>query len=104
MNYGGTLESEQEVVVRLDRTDGQAHICSTWPAWSRKLERRYGAPRKVTEREGKVTSAFWTLPLEVVRLHPTKKRAQGGRGKPFPARVTRQIRHDAPTAAGGRQG
>jgi hypothetical protein len=68
MIYGGTIQAEQEAVIRLDRLDQQAHICSTWPEWSRKLERPYGAPRKVTQRDGKVTSAFWTVPLNRVSL------------------------------------
>jgi hypothetical protein len=51
-----------EVVIRIDRSDGMAHICSTWPAYSRRLEKRYGNPAKYTEREGKVTSASWAIP------------------------------------------
>ncbi len=57
LSYGGTSEAEQEVTIRLNRETGQAHVCSFWPHWSRKLEGLYGSPRKVTEREGKVTSA-----------------------------------------------
>ena len=74
--YGGTSEGEMEVTVRLDRVDRQAHICSTWPEWSRKLERLYGSPKKITERDGKVTSAFWIVPLDRVRLRrgPAKRR------------------------------
>ncbi len=68
MVYGGVGESEGEVIVRLDRHDGQAHINSTWPAWSRRLERLYGSPTKVTERDGKATSAFWAVPLDRVSL------------------------------------
>lgn len=76
MTYGGVSEKEQEVVIRLDRHDRQAHISSAWPAWSRKLERLYGAPRKVSKGQGgQVTCAFWTVPLGVVRL----RRVQAGR-------------------------
>jgi len=46
MNYGGTSEAEQKVTIRLDRQTGEAHLCSTWPTWSRKLERLYGAPKR----------------------------------------------------------
>ncbi len=75
MNYSGNSQDEMEVTIRLDRVDRQAHLCSTWPEWSRKLERLYGAPRKVTERDGKVTSAFWTLPLTAIRVRrPTHGR------------------------------
>ena len=66
--YGGVSRDEMEVVIRLDRTDQEAHICSTWPEWSRKLERLYGSPKRVTGRDGKVTSAFWTIPLTAIRL------------------------------------
>ena len=70
MEYAHVSLAEQEVTIRLDRTDSQAHLCSTWPAWSRKLERRYGSPRKVTKssRDGKITSAFWTVPVRLVSL------------------------------------
>ncbi len=76
MNYGGNSQDEMEVTIRLDRPDRQAHLCSTWPEWSRKLERLYGAPTKITEREGKVTSAFWTVPLTSIRIRrPAQRRA-----------------------------
>jgi hypothetical protein len=41
---GNSLD-EMEVVIRLDREDWQAHVCSTWPEWSRKLERLYASPK-----------------------------------------------------------
>ena len=63
---GGVGRDEQEVTIRLDQQDRQAHVCSTWPEWSRKLERLYGALRKVTAREGKVLSAFWTIPTTMI--------------------------------------
>ncbi len=68
MQYGGVSQDEMEVTIRLDRTHRQAHICSTWPEWSRKLERIFGSPRKEIERDGKVVSAFWTVPLNRVAL------------------------------------
>ena len=85
MNYGGNSQDEMEVTIRLDRTDRQAHICSTSPEWSRKLERLYGSPKRVTERDGKVISAFWTVPLNRVSLRrgtsrpPSDRGATGGR-------------------------
>ncbi len=74
--YGGVHRDEMEVTIRLDAMDAQAHICSTWPEWSRKLERLYGPPKKTTERAGKVTSAFWTVPVAVITLRraPAKGR------------------------------
>jgi hypothetical protein len=68
MNYGGNSQEEMEVTIRLDREDRQAHVCSTRPEWSRKLDRLYGSPKKVTERDGKDTSAFWTVPLPAIRV------------------------------------
>jgi hypothetical protein len=68
MQFGGVTQDEMEVTIRLDREDRQAHICSTWPEWSRKLERLYGSPKKVTKCDGKVTSAFWVVPLTAIRV------------------------------------
>jgi len=44
MNHGGNSHDKMEVTIRLDRDDRQAHLHSTWPEWSRKLERLYGVP------------------------------------------------------------
>ena len=41
MNYSGNSPDEMGVTIHLDREDRQAHICSTWPEWCRKLERLY---------------------------------------------------------------
>ena len=68
MEYGGITRDEMEVTIRLDRATRQAHICTTWPEWSRKLERRYGLPKRVKTRGGKAASAFWTLPIGLVTL------------------------------------
>ena len=73
MNYGGNSQDEMEVTIRLDRADRQAHICSTSPEWSRKLERLYGSPKKVTECDGKAASAFWTVPLTAIRARRLTK-------------------------------
>ena len=76
MNYGGNSQDEMEITIRLDHEDRQAHVCSTWPEWGRKLERLYGSPKKVTERDGKVTSAFWVVPLTAIRARqPAQGRA-----------------------------
>ncbi len=68
MQYGGASHDEMEVTIRLDRKDRVAHVCSAWPDWSRRLERLHGAPKRVSGRDGKVTSAFWTIPLTAIRL------------------------------------
>ncbi len=73
MRYAGVSHDEMEVTIRLDRQDGQAHICSTWPDWSRKLEKLFGCPKKETTRGDCVTSAFWTVPLHCVSLRKGKR-------------------------------
>ena len=73
--YGGTSHDEMEVTIQLDRTDRQAYICSTWSDWSRKLERLFGCPTKETMHDGKITSAFWAVPLNRVSLRRGTSRA-----------------------------
>ncbi len=70
MQFAPMSIAEQEVVIRLDRETGQAHLSSTWPDWSRKLAKLYGHPSKVSKssRDGRVTCAFWTVPPGAVRL------------------------------------
>jgi len=80
-DYAATTFAESEVIVCLDRQDGQAHICSAWPGQSRKLERLFGKPRKVTTRDGKITSAFWTVPLEAIRFRAKKRQLSPERRK-----------------------
>lgn len=60
--------AEQEVIVRLDRLDGVAHICSCWPDMTRKLAKRYGPPERVSTHKGKVTSAWWRVPIRLIRF------------------------------------
>ena len=74
MEYGGIPRDEMEVTIRLDRETGQAHICSTRPEWSRPLGKLYGPPRRVTERGGKVASAFWTVRASLVTLRRGMRR------------------------------
>ncbi len=76
MHYGGVSQDEMEVTIWLDREDRQAHICSTWPDWSRKLERLFGCPKKETHRGDCITSAFWVVPLTAIRVRrPAQSRA-----------------------------
>ena len=74
MEYGGLSHEEMKVTIRLDRKDRQAHICATWPEWSRKLGRLYDNPKQVTQRDGKVTSAFWTIPFNLISLRRGARR------------------------------
>ena len=75
LKYGGTSHDAMEVTIRLDRTDRQAHICSTWLEWSRKLKRLFGCARKETHRGDFITSAFWTVPPNRVSLRRGTSRA-----------------------------
>ena len=70
MEYASSSIAEQEVVIRLDRETGQAHVSSTWPEWSRKLGKLYGPPQKTskTPRDGRVSCAFWTVPINRVSM------------------------------------
>ena len=96
LEYGGVPEEECEVVIRLDKQDGMAYICSTWAPMSRKLEKRYGAPIKVVEREGKWISAFWKVPVNRISfrspvkhrpsMSPEQRKAAGERLNPARAR------------------
>lgn len=83
LKYAGTPVEEQEVVIRIDAVDGQAHICSTWPRWSRKLETRLGCPTKYQEQNDTVQVAFWKVPLGRISIRsmpkPGRDRHQTGR-------------------------
>ncbi len=79
--YGKVAGEEQEVTIRLDQVGRQAHICSTWPAWSRKLEKRYGSPTRVITREGWVISAFWTVPVKAISLRSLGQKPAAARGE-----------------------
>ena len=69
LEYGGSTREEMEVTIRLDRVTRQAHLCSTWPEWSRKLERIYGAPTRTSKgQDGRIVSVFWTVSLALVTL------------------------------------
>lgn len=100
MAYGGISHDEMEVTIRLDRKDRQAHICSMWPEWSRRVDRLYGSPKRVTKRNGKVTSAFWTVPLNRVSLRRGPRILTEAQRQEAAARL-RQVkeRHSVPSTA-----
>ncbi len=87
--YGGVVGDEQEVTIRLDHATRQAFICSTWAPWSRKLERRYGPPGKTVTREGKITSAVWTIPVTLVSLRRPRAGGTPAQGQARKAAGTR---------------
>lgn len=77
LKYGKVSEVEQEVTLRLDPQEHVVRICSTWPAWSRKCEKRYGSPPKYEELDGFVVCSFWTLPIQSISLRsPRQKPSQ----------------------------
>ena len=63
--FASTSFEEQEVVIRLSRTTGLAHISSCWPTWTARLFKRYGRPRRtaLSQPGGKVVCAFWDIPI-----------------------------------------
>lgn len=97
LRYGGLSGDEQEVSIRLDAQDGNVHVCSTWPAWSRKFEKRYGTPPKYQERDSFVTVAFWTLPIHVVSLRALVRKP--GRTGPAVGRFTSSTRQNVAVSA-----
>ncbi len=67
MRFASTTLDEQEVIIRLDRKAGVAHVCSCWPEMMTRIEKRHGSPKETTvDGQGRVTSAFWVLPLDFV--------------------------------------
>jgi hypothetical protein len=54
MQYSGVSQDEMEVTIRLGRVSRKASLCSTWPDRSRKLERLYGGPKRIAERDAKL--------------------------------------------------
>ena len=83
MRFAPTILDEQEVVIRLDRKAGVAHVCSCWPDMMKRIEKRHGSPKETTvDGQGRVTSAFWVLPLDFVASGILRKGRKGiGRGK-----------------------
>jgi hypothetical protein len=67
---------EQEVLIRLQRITGKAHIASNWPTKSRHLTRLYGEPHRVTkDPDGNVTTAWWVVPIaQITFRRPGKPR------------------------------
>ncbi len=66
--------AEREVTVCLRSEDGLAHICSCWSKWTRRFVRRYGHPKDVTTKlKGQVTSAFWTIPENLITFRRPRK-------------------------------
>lgn len=86
LKYGGVPTQEAAVVIRLDKQDHLAYVNSTWPEWSRKLERQHGTPKRYSERNGVVESAFWTLPLASISIRSSRKAGKQSRKAPQNAR------------------
>ncbi len=71
LKFASSTKEDREVVVRLD-SDG-AHIVSCWPDKTKQLIKKYGLPAEVTlNQEGKVASAFWSIPDLITFRSPKK--------------------------------
>ena len=69
---------EQEVLIRLQRITGKAHIASNWPTKSRHLTRLYGEPHRVTkDPDGNVTTAWWVVPIAQITFRRLGTRHRG---------------------------
>lgn len=76
--------SEAECVVRLDATTGMASICvAEWPKMARKLARIYGPSldADLHSGPGKVRSARWEVPLNLVGFRRPGLPRKSGQGR-----------------------
>jgi hypothetical protein len=98
--WAPTSIAEQEVVIRLVRETGRAVICSTWPAISRRLEKRYGPPARVSlSSEGGIAASFWELPeyaLISFRRPTSRKRQRTGERRADAARRNGRFARETP--------
>ena len=86
-----TPADEREVLVRLDDATQTAYITSCWPSRTKRLQKTYGPPDRLSTRNGLVTAAFWHVPLRCITFrsappkHPGNiralKRARAARKK-----------------------
>ena len=73
--FAPTTLAEQEIVLRLDREEGLAHVCSCWPEMTKRIIKRHGPPKETTtDGRGRVTSAIWVLPLDFIVSGILRKR------------------------------
>jgi hypothetical protein len=74
---------EAEVIVRLDYSTDEAHVCvSSWPAMARKMERLFGSA--LDNKAGQ--SRRWKVPAGAIRFRrPTRRSKKSGR--PFATTV-----------------
>jgi len=78
LEYASSSLAEQEVLVRLNIATKQAHICSCSAARGRRLTKLYGPPAQVYyNREGEVTTAFWTVPMKLIGFRRPRKPGSG---------------------------
>jgi len=77
LKYGGLPVDECEVIFRIDSRNQKIYVNSTWPKWSRRLEKRYGCPTKYIEKNDLIYSAFWILPLQSLSLRRIQPKRSG---------------------------
>ncbi len=69
--------AEREVVICLDALENEADICSCWPAYTRRLMKRYGNPSEMTRNEaGQITSARWKVAIRCISFRSPRKTEQ----------------------------
>lgn len=89
--FAPTSKAEQELIIRIDRLSGLAYICSAWPSRSRRLEKRYGPPTKVTtDQDGRVTACCWETSARQIGFHRPRKPGSGNPAALARAREARQ--------------
>lgn len=72
--FAPTSVAEREVVICLDAHDKAAYICSCWPAYTRRLMKRYGEPYEVTHNKaGQITSARWKVGFGCISFRSPRK-------------------------------
>jgi hypothetical protein len=93
LDFASTSVSEQEVVIRLSRVTGLAHISCCWPTWTGRFFKRYGRPQRVSvsKENGRATCTFWDIPIRYLTFRRPQplgrgnldalKRGQKGRQK-----------------------
>lgn len=81
------ISDEAEVVIRLDKLDGLAHVCvHAWPEMFRKYKKRLGEPY-----DNGQTTARWKVPSKAVTMRALSSvnRVSRSKGNPEALRKAR---------------
>jgi len=72
-DFAKVVLGEQEITVNLDRLTNKVNICSCWPSKTIALSRKYGYPHQIDRLKGKIASAYWTLPINIVSFRSLRQ-------------------------------